>query len=962
MHPAMQRRRHRLLTRRTSRRGNSRRGLVTFLAVTAAVFVLFVAGSVAGTAAGILTAYQYFSAGLPDPRLLDGIELPASTYVYDRTGRTLLARFECENREQVEFAELPTWIVDATVAAEDRTFWTNDGIDYQAVVRAALANVQAGAIVQGASTITAQVIKYAGSIKEATATPSLDPSAAPSLDLDPDAGAPHVDPCEAPNLTFLEGRGFEDKIREFILARQMTAAYPGREGKERILATYLNLIYYGNSSYGIKAAAANFFGTSDLSQLSLAQTAFLAGLPQLPSYYDPYQPTDNPRGPARAIARRNDVLDAMLRDGYISQREHDQAVAVTWEQMDPRKVQSVLLEPHFSFRVQREAERILAAQGIPNPAQAVLTGGYRITTTLDYGLQQAAKAEVFRWVNDPRLHDKNVNNGALVCIDSATGQILAYVGSVDYYNREDPRVQGQFDVAGLTRRQPGSAFKPITYSAAFQAREATVATFFVDAVTRFGDYYPTNANIKEHGPLLATDALRYSLNVPSVMMQYLVGVDATAQFAERMGVASAQYILDRDPGLTLTLGSVEVNLTNFTGAYGAFAMQGELHRPTAIIQIVDRRGRVVYSAAEDGPEPTNPMTPAESYLTHWILQGNTDPRLNSLWGPRARLLDPSGARREAGLKTGTTNDYVDVSAFGYVPGSLVTGVWMGNNNNEPMSNRLGGLFSADGPLYLWHDFMDIALNQPWDWNGQQPAPNTTFPRPSGVVMASVCRFSGMAATDNCGPTQEMPFLEGTVPPRDNVHVPNPYAGGGGGNGNGGPPDPSASGGAGGPGGTCFDIVKEISQDGRRTQGMIESAKRWADRYVSGALAPKGDPDKIAELGTDEVWLQISLLRGNTSFGDPICGEYNFTPSPSPTPSPGPPGPSDPFPSFSFCPPPRGQCTPAPTIAPAGAATGSPPDVGALVPIFGVPAALSAVPFAGRLRRWLRRTERGAPLR
>jgi membrane peptidoglycan carboxypeptidase len=935
--------------------------LVTFLAVTAGVFTLFVAGSVAGTAAGILTAYQYFASDLPDPRLLDGIELPASTYVYDRTGGVLLARFECENREQVEFAELPDWIVDGTVAAEDRTFWTNDGIDYQAVVRAALANVEAGAIVQGASTITAQVIKYAGSIKEANAAPSADPSAAASVDLDPGAGQPDDDPCEAPNLTFLEGRGFEDKIREFILAQQMTAAYPGREGKERILATYLNLIYYGNRSYGIKAAAANFFGNSDLSQLSLAQAAFLAGLPQLPSFYDPYQPTDNPRGPARALARRNDVLDAMLRDGYISQRERNAAAAVTWEEMDPHQVRSVLLEPHFSFRVQREAERILAAQGIANPAQAVLSGGYRITTTLDYGLQQVAKAQVFQWVNDPRLHDKNVNNGALVSIDSATGQIIAYVGSVDYYNRDDPRVDGQFDVAGLTRRQPGSAFKPITYSAAFQAREATPATFFVDAVTDYGTYTPTNANIKEHGPVLATDALRYSLNVPSVMMQYLVGVDATAAFAEKMGIASAQYFIDADPGLTLTLGSVEVNLTNFTAAYGVFAQQGELNRATTIIQIVDRFGRVVYSAAEDGPEPTAPMTPAESYLTHWILQGNTDPRLNSLWGPRAKLTDPSGARREAGFKTGTTNDYIDVSAFGYVPGGLVTGVWMGNNNSEPMSNSLGqGLFSADGPLYLWHDFMQIALNQPWDWNGQQPAPNTTFRRPSGVVMASVCRFSGMAATDNCGPTQEMPFLEGTVPPPDNVHVPNPY-GGGGDHGNGGNPDASASGDAGGAGGICFDIVKEISQDGRRSQGMIDSAKRWADRFVSGALAPKGDPDRIAELGTDRVWLQIKLLRGNTSFGEPICGEYNYTPSPSPTPTPGPPNSSNPLPSISFCPPPRSQCTPAPSVAPA-AGSGSPADAGSLLPIFGVPAILSAVPFVGRLRRWVASPERRAPRR
>ena len=440
------------MIRRTTHRRSPRRGLATLAIVAAGLFVLFVGGTAVGTGAGLLAAYNYFATGLPDPRILDGIAMPATTYVYDRTGTILLARFECENREEVRFASLPDSIVDAAVAAEDRTFWTNDGIDYYAVARAALVNLQAGAVVQGASTITQQVIKYAGSIKEAQAEAEPPSSAAASIDLDP-TPEEKPDPCEQPALTFLEGRGFEDKIREQILARQVTAAYPGRAGKERILETYLNLIYYGNRSYGIKAAAANFFGTSDLNSLSLAQAAFLAGLPQLPSYYDPYQPVENPRGPERAIARRNDVLDAMLRDGYITTTQRDVAAAVTWEEMKPSKVRSVLREPHFAFRVQKEAERILAGLGVPNPAQAVLTGGYRITTTLDFGLQQAAKEQVVKWVK--ALSDKNVHNGALVAINSANGQIVAYVGSVDYRNRLDPRVQGQFDVAGLGLRQPG---------------------------------------------------------------------------------------------------------------------------------------------------------------------------------------------------------------------------------------------------------------------------------------------------------------------------------------------------------------------------------------------------------------------------------------------------------------------------------------------------------------------------
>jgi len=964
MHPAMQRRRHRLLIRRTTQRRSPRRGLVTFAAVAVGVFVLFIGGTAVGTGAGLLAAYNYFATGLPDPRILDGIEMPATTYVYDRTGTLLLARFECENREEVRFGRLPDSIVNATVAAEDRTFWTNDGVDYYAVVRAALANLEAGSIVQGASTITQQVIKYAGSIQEAQAESEPPSSAAPSIELDPGTAPAKPDPCEQPALTFLAERGFEDKIREQILARQVTAAYPGRDGKERILETYLNLIYYGNRSYGIKAAAANFFGTSDLNELSLSQAAFLAGLPKLPSYYDPYQPVASPRGPARAMARRNDVLAAMLREGYITPSQHAAAVGVTWEEMGPSKVTSVLREPHFAFRVQREAEQILASMGVANPAQAVLTGGYRITTTLDYPLQQAAKEQVRKWVT--ALVIKNVHNGALVAINSANGEIVAYVGSVDYYNRDDPRVRGQFDVAGLGLRQAGSAFKPITYSSAFRARAATPATFFVDAVTQYGSsnpknaYIPTNAGIKEHGPLLAMDALRYSLNVPSVMMQNLVGVDVTAQFAESMGVASAEYILGEEPGLTLTLGSVPINLTNLTQAYGVFGEGGTLHPATTVIEIRDRDGTVIYSAADDAPEATQPMTAAEAYLTHWILESNTNPRVNLLWGKRAALYDTAGNRRHAGFKTGTTNDYRDVSGFGYVPGSLVTGVWMGNNNQEPMSNEFGGLFSADGPLYLWHDFMQLALNQPWDWNGLAPTPNDDIAQPDGVVTASICRFSGMSPTPACGITIKAPFLEGTVPPPDNVHV-NKEGGGGpsptpepsGGNGNGG------DGGGGTPvSGPCFDIVAELQQDGRAPE-EIAAARRWADRYVNGELAPKGSAGKIGDLGPENVWLLITPLRGNTGFGGPICGTVRATPTPEPTPeqSEGGPGPS-------LCPPGNPEkCTalPLPSLPPAGSLPADRPAAGdpgtALVTVFAVPAILGALPLARRAARSMIRPRR-----
>jgi membrane peptidoglycan carboxypeptidase len=881
-----------MMNRRTTRRGSRRRGLATLLLVTFGVFGLMFAGSVMGTAGGMFAAYNYFASDLPDPKILDGIEPPQSTYVYDRSGQRLLARFECQNREAVEFADLPDVIWQATISAEDRTFWENTGVDFQGIVRAAVANLEAGQIVQGASTITQQVIDYARVLQEEGESTQVDPNARPDpegVEVDPDEPAtdaegavPESDVCEPPAPH--QSPDIQDKIRENILAMQVTEAYPGRGGKERILETYFNLIFYGNGSYGIKAAAANYFGITNLDDLTIAQSAFLAGLPQRPSFFDPYQ---NPGGEpgseeaaAAALARRNLIINAMLEEGYITAAQARQARNTSWLEMNPSRHTTPLLEPHFSFRVRNEAERILTALGVEDPQAAVRIGGYRIRTTLDYELQQVAHELVRDWVKrhntspdaDPefctgtdwsgetrRCADFNVNNGAMVAIDSATGEIVAYVGSVDYYNREDLRVQGQFDVAGLGRRQPGSAYKPITYASAFTSRDATVTTMFVDAMTEFGlteetSYRPTNADIKEHGPVLAVDALRYSLNIPSVMMQYLVGSQQTARFNEEMGIASADYILGLDPGLSLALGSIPMNLTNLTAAYGAFAQEGEVHPATTIIEIRDRNNRVVYTRDSDGPEALTPMTPAEAYLTHWILEGNTNPELNVLWGDRANLFTVDGERRPAGFKTGTTNDFRDVSGFGYVPGSLVTGVWMGNNNMEPMSNEFRqGLFSADGPLYLWEDFMTRALNEPWEWNGGEPVGQTSFNQPDGIVTAEVCRWSGLAATGACSSTITAPFLEGTVPAADNVHR-----------------------------GGCLDLRFYLEEaEPTRPENWIEAAVTWADRVVNGETAARGDPNEYQE--DEDVLFEIAPIYGESGFPT-VCGERR-APTPAPRTAP-----------------------------------------------------------------------------
>lgn len=931
------------MTRRSTLRGSGRRrNLTTAFVVIIGAFVIMIGGSVLGTAGGLLAAYNYFASGLPEPNILDDLRLPQSTFVYDRTGATLLARFECQNRDAVAYAEIPENLIDATVATEDRTFWENDGVDYYAALRAAYANFQAGGIVQGASTLTQQMIDYAEVLSEQQAGDPIAPEASGELNASvaPDPSAAPTEPTEAAEQEVCQppaprsDPGIDDKIREQIFAREVTAQYPGESGKERILATYLNLVFYGNGSYGVKSAAANYFGITNLDELTLAQSAFLAGLPQLPSVYDPYQ---NPGGEpgseeaaAAALERRGQVLDAMLREGYITQAEHDTADATTWLDMGPKRVSSPLREPHFTFAVQREAEDILASLGFDNPALELRTGGYRITTTIDLGLQEQAHQQVAKWV--AALADKNVGNGALVAINSATGEIVAYIGSVDYYNRSDPRVDGQFDVAGLGLRQPGSAFKPITYSSAFKAREATPATFFVDSVTQFGanqatSYIPTNADIRDHGPLLAADALRYSLNTPSVMMQSLVGPETTAAFAEEMGIATADYINGLQPGLTLTLGSVPVSLKNMTQAYSVFAQQGTLHPATGIREIRDRDNRLVYSLEETGPQDSHPLSAGEAFLTHWILEGNTDPRRNVVWGSRAQLVDANGVRRQAGFKTGTTNDFRDVSGFGYVPGGLTVGVWMGNNDQQALSNRLGqGLFSADGPLYLWHDFMQIALNQPWEWNGKQPVGQTTFEQPADVQMVDVCKFSGLRATNNCGPLRSMPFIEGTVPPPDSFHSRG-----------------------------CFDIVAMVRSDSRRPAQWAESAQRWADRVVNGQTGAKGDIDDLKTQGPDRVWMAIGPVPGNNGFPS-VCGVRRETPKPSPT---GSGGPSIPPPGGGGCPPGKPNCaTPVLTLpgAPAAATPATVPvNAGAMLPLFGVPALAGAGSYAWRYLRRRRRS-------
>src|SRR2546426_161569 len=425
---------------RMSRRVNVGRRVGPF---AGALSGLFIAGAAfLGTA--VAATVGYFAADLPAAHDLATVPIPLSTFIYDRTGEHLLYTLEDERRELVELGQVPDKMQQATISIEDKTFWSNPGIDVGGIVRAMQANSAAGTIRQGGSTITQQLIKTRLLGDEPTVT---------------------------------------RKIKEAILAIEATRTF----SKKEILEMYFDQIYYGNQSYGIKAAAKTYFGISDLNRLSLGQMALLAGLPQAPSEYDPIQ------NMAAAKARRQIVLDAMVENGYVTPAE---AEAAATEPIKVNPASTSLYAPHFTFRAREQLINLLGEK-------AAYRGGYRVYTSLDWNMQQLAEKEVRDHVNG--LKPYNVHNAALITMDPTTGEILAYVGSYDYY-MHTPQVQGDYDHAGIAFRQPGSTFKLFTYLTGMQKAGMTASTQLYDIQFNMPDgtgksYSPKDATKEQHGPV-----------------------------------------------------------------------------------------------------------------------------------------------------------------------------------------------------------------------------------------------------------------------------------------------------------------------------------------------------------------------------------------------------------------------------------------------------------------------------
>lgn len=646
---------------------------------------------------GALASVTYFTGDLPDIAQLASVRVPLSTYIYDRTGNHLLYTLEDERRELFTLDAVPPLLQQATIAIEDKSFWTNVGIDPSGIMRAALSNYNRGATVQGGSTITQQLVKTRLTGDEVTIT---------------------------------------RKIREAFLALEAARAY----SKQQILEMYFNQIFYGNQAYGLRAASKTYFGKPDMAHLTLGEIALLAGLPQAPSEYDPVQ------NPEAAASRRALVLDAMLEQGYITL---DQANTAKAEPIKVQPASTSLAAPHFTFRVREQLINVLGEK-------AAYRGGYKVLTSLDWDLQQLAERKVREHVD--ALKASNVNNAALITMDPSTGEVLAYVGSYDYYDRS-PKVQGDYDVAGIALRQPGSTFKMFTYLTGMLKEGMTAATVVPDIAFEMNDgsgttYKPQDATREQHGPVTIRQALRESLNLPALTVTRKVGVSAIIDTVHQLGINR-----EWDPaklGIAFGIGASEMRLIDMASAYQVLANKGVRVDPTMIMKIIDPAGKVIKDYTR--PEGRRVLDERHAWIMTDILKDTTDPSGSFVFGPITSI------GRPAALKTGTSDNIQDVLAIGYTPYRL-TAVWMGNSDNSEMY----GISSALGPGTLWREYMKAAFGY---------LPPDSFARPAGIVDKVVCvnpsllggNGSGKLPGPNCPFKKTEVFVVGTEPTSDDRDV------------------------------------------------------------------------------------------------------------------------------------------------------------------------------------------------
>lgn len=598
---------------------------------------------------------------LPSPERITERAVVESTKIYDRTGKALLYEIHGEEKRTViPLAEIPEHLKHAALVAEDNDFYKHHGIDWRGILRAAGKNLREGDIVQGGSTITQQVVKSSLLSNERTYT---------------------------------------RKFKEALLALAVEARY----SKDEILELYFNQIPYGSNAYGIASASQTFFSKS-AGDLTLGEAALLAALPKAPTYYSPYGSHKD-----ELLRRRDWILDRMAAEGFINPEAADKSKD---EKLSLAPPQESLRAPHFVMYVREYLNEKYGEEFVER-------GGLKVITTLDWRLQEEAEKYV---AEGAERNEELVDgyNAALVALNPKTGEILSMAGSRDYFGEPKPEgctagVNCKFDPyvnATLRLRQPGSAFKPFVYAAAFK-KGYTPETVLFDAPTEFNPtcspdgtpgpltgalkcYHPQNYDNKFRGPVALRQALAQSLNLPSVKLLYLAGVEDSIKTAEELGITTLTR--PQDYGLSLVLGGAEVTLLEMASAFGVFSQEGIRHPHTAILRIENSQGEII----EEKRESALPVLDTEIARTLNELLSDNEARV-PVFNPLSSLYFPE---RQVAAKTGTTQDSRDAWVIGYTP-SLAAGVWVGNNDNSPMNKASLSIMVA-GPI--WHRFLEAALS------------------------------------------------------------------------------------------------------------------------------------------------------------------------------------------------------------------------------------------------------------
>lgn len=703
----------------------------------------------AGTAAAFVAIYAHYARQLPPAERITAAEEEAflTSVFYDRSGSAVLYEVidpTGGDRRWLSVGQIPQYFLDATVAIEDTSFYANPGFDLRGMARALWSNLTGGQL-QGGSTITQQLVRNV-----------------------------LLDEAERRAISY------DRKVKEVILATEISRLY----SKAQILEWYVNTNFYGGWAYGIEAAAQQYF-SKPARDLTLAEAAMLAAIPQYPLQ----NPIDNPQA---AKLRQEIVLQTMVVQSYISQEQADAAIQEPLI-VRPFAERYGIVAPHFSTYARAEAETILNDLGLDG-ARLVTRGGLRVYTTLDLDLQLqaecAARAQVTRLDgNDPTATpntsagtpctaaaylpplpaemsgvEREVTNAAAVVLRAETGEILAMVGSVDFWNEG---IQGSYNTA-LAQRQPGSAFKPVVYTAAFlqgalpgYPNGITAATMTYDVPIEFDNggrpYTPVNIDRQYHGPVSVRAALANSYNVPPVQLVNLIGLGPVIRTAHRLGINSLNQA--DGYGLALALGSGEVSLLDLTYAFSVFNNGGMMvgmpvHKdqsipgfrtlnPVAVLRIEDADGRVLWQYGEETHTYQRRLIlePALAYIMTDILADS------AARAPAFGRGAPLELSRPAAVKTGTTNDNRDSWTVGYTP-QIVTGVWVGNNNNHGMTDVTG----TTGAAPIWYAIMEYL-------HARDALPPREWERPPTVVERVVCEVSGLLPTRYCPQTRELFYVD-----------------------------------------------------------------------------------------------------------------------------------------------------------------------------------------------------------